>query len=124
MKITDMLTAAICLYHEARGESKEGQIAVAHVILNRMAKSGESVDAVVYKPFQFSWANRGARPPIKDYIALAACMQSVKDCLAERENGETMGGADHYFADYITAPPWAAKMTKIAKIGKHSFYRG
>jgi hypothetical protein len=32
-------------------------------------------------------------------------------------------GADHYFADYIKPPKWAAKMAYQAKVGRHLFYK-
>ena len=114
---------AICLYHEARGESVDGQIAVAHVIMNRVEKDGKSVKDIVLKPWQFSWANNGARPPIADYKAFAECWSSAVECLKQRLEGETFQHADHYFADYIKVPSWAKKMKHIATVGKHLFYK-
>lgn len=118
-----ILWLAICLYHEARGEPKEGQVAVAHVVLNRVEKDAKSVKDVVLRPWQFSWANNGARPPITDYAAFCECVKSVAACFAERLEGKTFHGADHYFADYITVPKWAARMKRVATIGRHIFYR-
>lgn len=123
MIFDQILTIAICLYHEARGETKEGKIAVAHVILNRVRQSDTSVRDVIYKPYQFSWANAGKRPPITDYAALSDCFEAAIDCFAERLEGKDLKDADHYFADYIPVPKWAEGMTQIVKIGKHLFYR-
>jgi len=120
---TDIMWLAICIYHEARGESAEGRIAVGHVILNRTKATGKPVKDVILRPYQFSWANGGARPPITDYEALAHCFEAVESCMSSRAMGETLSGADHYFADYIQKPKWAEGMTKIQKIGKHTFYR-
>lgn len=120
----DLLWLAINAYHEARGEDRNGQIAVCHVVLNRCEQTKKSVKDVVLKPFQFSWANGGARPPIKDYASLENCYAAVQECLLQRQHGLSLDGANHYFSDTIPAPSWAAKMTEICKIGHHTFYRG
>jgi len=119
-----VLWLAICIYHEARGEPKEGQIAVAHVIMNRVRERDKSVEQIVLQPFQFSWANNNRRPPIKNYAALSECLDSAMVCLSERMQGVDFDGANHYFADSIRPPVWASKMRKIGKIGAHVFYRG
>ena len=51
---------ALNIYHEARGESIEGQYAIAHVTLNRVAstKWPDSICDVVYQPYQFSWTHQ------------------------------------------------------------------
>jgi len=114
---------AINIYHEARGESLAGQIAVGHVVLNRCQKSKKTVKDIVLAPFQFSWHNCNKFPAIKDYDALQACFRAANGILEERGTGENLSGADHYFAEYITPPGWSKGMTKIAKIGKHIFYK-
>lgn len=56
--------AILCLssviHHEARGESFEGQVAVASVVLNRVESSRfpNTVCGVVKQPKQFSWYPR------------------------------------------------------------------
>lgn len=114
---------AICIYHEARGESEQGQIAVGHVIMNRVNAKSLSVKTIVLKPYQFSWANSGRRPPIYDYLAFSDCFNSATRCLGERLSGENLLGADHYFADYIEAPKWSENMKFIKMIGKHLFFK-
>lgn len=42
--------------------------------------------------------------------------------LDQRLQGNTLHGADHYHADYVS-PDWAERMTTVATIGKHIFYR-
>ena len=123
MNSVDRMWLALCIYHEARGEPTEGKVAVCHVVLNRAYSRGKTVKQVVLQPFQFSWANGGARPTIKDYDALESCSASVDICLAERSAGEYFSHADHYFADTIKAPSWARNMTLVEKIGHHSFFR-
>ena len=58
---------ATAVYFEARGESVEGQLAVARVIMNRAA-SGQypaSWCAVVKQPAQFSFVRHGTFPAVK-----------------------------------------------------------
>ncbi len=117
---------AIAVYHEARGESLEGQLAVAKVIMNRAAsgKYPTSWCGVVKQPWQFSFVNpRSGRMPSVDQasaswrkalgvtrLAVANAVQSVPtDCL-------------WYHADYV-APSWGRRLTRVEKIGAHIFYR-
>lgn len=111
------------IYHEARGESLEGQIAVGHVVLNRAERRGKTAKEIVLQPMQFSWHNGDQYPPIKEYAALFAATQAAEAVITERLEGKTLGGADHYFADYIAMPSWAKDMKQVAKIGRHIFLR-
>jgi len=124
--IDDLLWLAICLYHEARGESLEGKIAVCHVILNRADRHGPPlpVKDVILKPMQFSWANHGARPAIRDYQALIDCAKAAETCRhRRRHNDDFFEGADHYYASSIEPPAWAKDMTMVKKVGRHIFFR-
>ena len=123
MNSIDRLWMTLCIYHEARGEPIDGKIAVCHVILNRAYSRGLSVKQIILQPYQFSWANGNARPPIKDYDSLEECADAVDACLLERSRGEYFSHADHYFSDTINPPSWAKNMTLVEKIGHHSFYR-
>lgn len=123
LTVEDKLLMAICVYHEARGEPMEGQVAVAQIILNRAQSRRQTIREVVFAPYQFSWANGGARPPIADYEALIRAAKAVALAIARRATGDNMESADHYFADYIETPKWAKTMVFIKKIGKHLFYR-
>ena len=52
----DIKELANAIFHEARGESLRGQVAVAHVILNRV-KDGRfpnTIKGVIWQPRQFS----------------------------------------------------------------------
>ena len=117
---------AVAVYHEARGESLEGQLAVAKVIMNRAAsgKYPASWCNVVKQPWQFSFVNprSGQYPAVNTSsaswrkalgvtrLAVANAVQSVPtDCL-------------WYHADYV-APSWGRRLTRVDKIGAHIFYR-
>jgi len=115
---------AVAVYHEARGETLEGQLAVAKVIMNR-ASSGRyptSWCGVVKQPWQFSFVRQGRFPSVDQdsmawrkalgvtRLAVANAVQSVPaDCL-------------WYHADYV-APSWGRRLTRVDKIGAHIFYR-
>ena len=124
MTIEDLFWLAINAYHEARGESYEGIVAVCHTVLNRAVAHKMTVKEVVLQPKQFSWANGGARPAINDYSALQRCMEAAKTSEKERRQGDTLLGADHYHATNMPQyPSWAKSMKQVARIGGHVFYR-
>ena len=118
----NLVWLAFCIYFEAMGEPAEGRVAVGHVIMNRVEKSGTSVKDVVVKPWQFSWLNSG-RPAIKDYESFVACCRSAIECLEQRMDGKDLFGADHYFNPAKANPSWARKMKFVAEIGGHKFFR-
>ena len=124
MTTEDLFWLAINAYHEARGEAYEGIVAVCHTVLNRRASRKMTVKEVVLQPKQFSWANGGARPAIKDYAAFQRCMEAAKTAAKERLQGDTLLGSDHYHAtDMPQYPSWAKNMKQVARIGGHVFYR-
>jgi N-acetylmuramoyl-L-alanine amidase len=115
---------AVAVYHEARGESLEGQVAVAKVIMNRAAsgKYPTSWCGVVKQPWQFSFVHHGRFPSVDEgsdawhkalgvtRLAVSNVVTSVPtDCL-------------WYHADYV-APSWGRRLTRVDKIGAHIFYR-
>ncbi|WP_419584734.1 cell wall hydrolase, partial [Thiolapillus sp.] len=64
--VRDIECLAQNIYHEARGEPVAGQVAVAYVVLNRVARQirGTDVCEVVWAPHQFSWTRHPT--PIRD----------------------------------------------------------
>jgi N-acetylmuramoyl-L-alanine amidase len=106
---------AICLteniYHEARGEPFEGQLAVAKVTLNR-AKDLTKICQAVYAPYQFSWDKR---KKVTDAYAY------YKAHIAAHEAFNLTFKATHYHAVSVR-PRWAKKLTFIKQIGNHKFY--
>lgn len=118
---------AATVYHEARGEPIEGQIAVAHVILNRALKRGLTVQEVVFQRKQFSCYNK-EKPPIKDYHSFVIAMETVERCLDERLRGKNLYEATHYMNELLVLkrmgklPRWVNQMKTVAVIGKHTFY--
>jgi len=121
--VEQLMWLAINIYHEARGECLEGQIAVGHVCLNRALKKGKSLKQIILSPWQFSWHNGNQYPPIEDYDSLRSSLVAAQKVCEERLDGKNLWMADHYFNPNIVLPNWAAKMIFIKRIGDHDFYR-
>ena len=119
--ISTMIWLTINIYHEARGEPIEGQIAVAHTVLNRAQRRHKTVGEVINQKYQYSWTNGYSK--IDDYESFVGCGISAMQAMKEHLDGETFHGADHYYADYIKKPSWAEKMEFVGKIGRHLFYK-
>jgi N-acetylmuramoyl-L-alanine amidase len=110
------------VYHEARGESLLGQYAVAEVTMNRRAALGypKTVCEVVYQKDAFSWtAMRNLDQPS------GASWQRAVKIAGEVYGGRRLTelhGATHYHATYVS-PDWSSERERIARIGRHVFYR-
>ena len=116
--ITAIMWLTLNIYHESRGEEQLGQIAVAHVTLNRVKKGDTSVKEVVLSPYQFSWVHTQPWEP-KDIPALVQCFHSAVIAM----NGfDFTGGSTHYHKKNIK-PFWTRKKELVAVIGAHKFYR-
>ena len=111
------------IYHEARGESVEGMIAVANVIINRMRSSRypDTACAVVYQYRQFSWTLYASKlQPIVDYGN--EYIERIAELALQSRLIDITGGATHYHTTYIN-PRWAASKKQTFVIGQHIFYR-
>lgn len=128
----DRMRATLCLasaiYYEAANEPDEGQRAVAQVVLNRVRHRQwpQTICGVVYQGSslpgcQFSFACDGAmaRGPM-----LSAWIRARR--VAERAlAGEVyapVGSATFYHTTSV-APAWGRRMTPVAVVGAHIFYR-
>lgn len=124
----DEQVALRTLYGEARGESPEGQSAVAHVLLNRVkdGRWGKSLATVCLSRLQFSCWN--ASDPNRELMAAlqddGAALVKLKPILDEARTGkDPTNGALFYFSDTMIVPPkWSIGMTFLRKIGHHNFY--
>lgn len=122
-ELNDVELLALCIWSEARGEPLKGQVAVGHVVMNRVRGSdwfGKTIRGVILKKYQFSWFND---PPSKlpkvgrEFTAIAAMVEAGLTKDASR-------GATHFHADWLEpAPFWAEEMKRTTKIGAHIFYK-
>jgi spore germination cell wall hydrolase CwlJ-like protein len=117
----------ICLsdnvYHEARGETQEGQIAVAYVTINRVGdgRFGETICEVVYEDGQFSWTDDGEKK-IGEKLAYLNAMRTAIAAIDGSVDDPTFG-ATYYYNPKAAKPRWARKFTESAVIGAHRFMR-
>ena len=109
------------VYFESRGESLPGQLAVAHVVLNR-AQSGRfptSLCGVVHQKSQFSFVRGGRMPAVRNG---AQWNNAVAIAQIAREGSwkNQAPGALFFHARYVS-PGW--RKTRVAAIDNHIFYR-
>ncbi len=119
--------AGICLakavYFEARGESLEGQLAVAKVVLNRAASGTYPADVcgVVTQRSQFSFVRRGRLPQANEssesWRRAVAIAHIGRNGLARSVPENVLW----YHANYVS-PPWGKWHTQVTRIGTHIFY--
>ena len=135
-------TAFLCLalntYHEAKNQSMVGQIAVAEVVMNRVADSRypnticevvkqgpkyKGSDVPVRHRCQFSWYCDGKSDIPKNEKAWKKAQDYAYLVLYNRIAIDVTEGATHYHATYVK-PSWAKTKKRTTRIEKHIFYRG
>jgi len=119
---------AQAIYYEARSEPRVGQLAVADVVLNRVATPvyPNTICEVVY---QGSHRRTGCQFSFTCDGSMQARLNKRKWKASEDLAGAILAGlrvpisreATHYHANYVT-PYWADKLTPTATIGTHKFY--
>lgn len=115
------LCLAFAIYWEARSEPFWGQIAVAHVIMNRVKDSRypNTECDVVYDDKQFSFYHDGKSDKPRDNKAWLMAKETATRALVTPDTTE---GSTHYHAEYV-APFWSKNVLPVMKTGKHLFYR-
>lgn len=109
------------VFYESRAESLEGQLAVAHVILNR-ARSGRFADTVcgvLTQRGQFSFVRGGAIPTPRDGAQWRTAL-AIAQIAMEDDWASPVPGALFFHATRVS-PGW--NRTRMARIGNHVFYR-
>ena len=117
---------------EARGGGQIGIQSVCNVVMNRARHPrwwGSTPIEVCLKPWQFScWnMNDPNRSKLLAVSASDADFAAALDLAAAALTGELpdiTGGADSYYAAYLSTPPdWAANATFTAEVAGQLFYR-
>jgi spore germination cell wall hydrolase CwlJ-like protein len=115
---------ANAVYFEARGESLQGQLAVAEVVMNRAA-SGRypaSLCGVVVQPAQFSFVRRGRMPRADRSSDAWRRAVAVARIAAEGAAPRLLPTSClWYHANYVS-PSWGRRLARSARIGVHIFY--
>ena len=128
---------AMAIYFEARGEPMVGQVAVAQVIMHRVAdhRYPDNVCDVVKQGHYYSWDPKrpikhkcqfsfwcdGKPEDIDDIEGYGGAMELADACL-QGKLYDTTQGATHYDAYYVK-PSWRKHLTKTVRINDHIFYR-
>lgn len=111
------------VYFEAKGESLEGQLAVADVVVNRAHSGGRfpsSVCSVVFQPGQFSFVRGNGFPPIaRDGLAWKRAVAIAHIALGDMWDSKAETAL--FFHAARVSPNW--RKTRVATIGNHVFYR-
>ena len=125
----EMLVMAKTIYGEARGEDRQGQRAVAHVILNRFKaqpKYGSGLAGVCLKAGAFSGWNeddpnlpRVRRITWSNALVLRVCTISAFEAFDEYDFTQ---GSTHYYVNGTDAPKWAFGHAPIYSHGRHLFF--
>ncbi len=125
----EMVCLTEALYHEARGETIPGLVAVAEVILNR-ADSRFYPDTVCevigqgleYAPLcQFSYKCDGLSDKMTAGEA-RSLMEKIAWVMLSGKRRILTGKATHYHTNAVN-PGWASRLVRTARIGDHIFYR-
>ncbi|GAA0644177.1 MAG: hydrolase [Sphingomonadales bacterium RIFCSPHIGHO2_01_FULL_65_20] len=110
------------VYFESKGETLNGQLAVAKVVIARRdsGRFASSLCGVVYQPSQFSFVRGGRMPAIptasqdwKEAVAIAQI--AMKDSWDSPVEGALFFHARH------VSPGW--RMQRLAAVDNHVFYR-
>lgn len=110
------------VYFESKGETLNGQLAVAKVVIARRdsGRFANSLCGVVYQPSQFSFVRGGKMPAIPTSSrswaqAVAIAQIALKDAWASPVEGALFFHARH------VSPGW--RMQRLAAVDNHIFYR-
>ena len=104
------------VYAEARGESYKGQVAVAAVVLNRVASASfpNTISGVIYQTGAFSCVGNGSINNTPNSAAIRAALDAL--------NGwDPTGGCLYYYNPKATNDKWIRTRTVKTVIGNHSF---
>ena len=134
--LPEIVLLALTIYSEARGEPVEGQLAVAHVVFNRVERGGwwgDTIADVVLSPHQFSGFKKGGfLESWLGAIGLSGVMRREEygDCeliaglALEGLTKDPTEGATNFHAVWMEEPPdWALEMERLCQIGEHVFYK-
>jgi spore germination cell wall hydrolase CwlJ-like protein len=132
-----VMCLAMNLYHETRGETLAGNIAVGYVTMNRVAdpRYPDTICGVVHQAkyhgwdlvnpiknrCQFSWYCDGLSDNPQDGKAMLESVLIAKHIMAGTVT-DISEGATHYHATYVN-PYWADDMTVVLEVGQHIFYK-
>lgn len=130
----EMLCLTQAIYHEARGESQNGQMAVANVIVNRAMsrKFPSTICGVVFQnadkgryKCQFTFACDGRSDMGSERGAWNRSARLAEIAFREFQQGkrpDIVPDATLYYHTTAVRPNWSYTFNRVAAIGSHVFY--
>jgi spore germination cell wall hydrolase CwlJ-like protein len=114
-----LLCLTLALYYEARNEPLVGQVAVAHVVMNRAENDPNKVCKVIAEPGQFPWYKRGRFDSVNPITYEK--MRVIANGVLQGKTTDPTDGAVSFHAHYVK-PGWPIRERKPMRIGAHIFY--
>lgn len=113
---SDHRLLAKLVYAEARGESYKGQVAVAAVVLNRVASASfpNTISGVVYQKGAFTCVSNGS-------INNAPSNEAIRAALDAMNGWDPTSGCLYYYNPKLTDDQWIRTRTVVTVIGNHRF---
>ena len=114
---------AMNIYHEARGETEKGKLAVAAVTMNRVKAKyyPDTVCGVVWQKKQFSWTELKVKyHAVNDTKAWVNAIE-IAQLFIDGGNWPGVGEATHYHTTAVS-PNWKDDTLLVAQVGNHLFY--
>lgn len=102
---------------EAQSEPYIGKVAVAEVVLNRVAsnKFPDSIKGVIYQKNQFSPVTNGSINRAADSESIQAVEQAISN------GNDVTNGSLYFYNPKVTNGSWLDSLTTVTKIGNHTF---
>lgn len=126
---------ALCLtnavYFEARSEPLDGQLAVAQVVLDRLAdpRYPKTICGVVYEhhPGTAAWACQfsfscDTIPDVVNDPKSWLIAKAIAYVANERRVSDVTGGKATHYHSIVVAPEWSYNMPRTRGLGRHLFY--
>ena len=129
--MNEALLLATLLFSETKDlDDAKGIASVVMNRLNRPERFGQTLEDVIYSPYQFSGVNSNEWNKVvnkkfinKDEEDIFKNFLSVAHQAVTGKLEDIVGGADHYFNPKLANPSWAKKMKKTYENEFHSYYK-
>jgi spore germination cell wall hydrolase CwlJ-like protein len=121
----DVLSMALNVYHEVRGDVADAQYAVAHVTKNRARRNinGSDCYSVVWAPHQFSWTGKNLHAIIpRDRRSWKHAQHVAYQVYTGVHHDNTHGSTNFYAPRPAKDPPaWLDSASSTIQIGQQIF---
>jgi len=121
--MSPLMCLAVVIFFEARGETIDGQYAVAEVVMNRVTdqRYPDTVCDVVFEKSAFTGAKKSGLPKTNNKITVEAKNRAV-EIAQDVLDGNTLGITSTHYHEASVEPFWISSYDLDGKIGSHLFY--